>query len=181
MYAGNFGLAQGLDAAVEAAGLLGDDYRLILLGGGPHRDALGELAARVAPGRVEFRDLVQPEEAAGLMRAADALLVSLGSAPELAKFVPSKLFDCAALRRPVILAAAGEAPRIAERSGSALVTSPGDPEAMAAAVRRLRGDAALGERLADAGPALAREHLRERQVERLEEVLARAVARGRRG
>ena len=181
MYAGNFGIAQGLDTAVRAAGLLGDEYRLVLLGGGPHRDALASLAADVAPGLVEFREPVQPEQAARTMRAADALLVSLGPEPELAKFVPSKLFDCAALRRPVILAAQGEAPRIADGAGAALVVAPGDPEALAGAVRGLHADSGLGERLGEAGAALADQYLRERQIERLESVLAAAVGAGRRG
>lgn len=175
MYAGNFGLAQGLDAAVRAAGLLGEDYRLVLLGGGPERARLGELAADVAPATVEFRDPIQPEQAAAMMRAADALLVSLGAAPELAKFVPSKLFDCAALRRPVVLAASGESPRIAERAGSALVVPPGDAEALAAAVRRLRDEPELADRLAAAGAGLAEEYLRERQIERLEQILSEAA------
>ncbi len=178
MYAGNLGLAQGLDAAVEAARLLGPEFRLVLLGGGPERGRLGELAAPLPEGTVEFRDPVQPEAAAPQMRAADALLVSLGAQPELAKFLPSKLFDCAALRRPIVVAARGEAPRIAEAAGAGLVVPPGDPQALAAAVRRLRDDPALAERLGEAGAGLASAHLRERQVEHLERVLAGAAGDG---
>lgn len=179
MYAGNFGLAQGLETAIQAARLLGDGFRLVLLGGGPERARLGELASELPAGTVEFREPVQPEVAARQMRAADALLVSLGAQPELAKFVPSKLFDCAALRRPVILAAAGEAPRIAEDASAALVIAPGDPAALADAVRRLRGDSAAGERLAAAGAELASRYLRERQIEGLERILADAAGAGR--
>jgi len=113
------------------------------------------------------------------MRAADALLVSLAPQPELAKFLPSKLFDCAALARPLIVAARGEAPRVAEAAGVALVVEPGDAEALAAAVRRLRDEPELATRLAAAGPALGSEYLRERQVERMESVLAEVAATGR--
>ena len=172
MYAGNFGLAQDLEVAVEAAARLGEEFKLVLLGGGPQGDRLRELAANRAAGLVEFRDPVQPAVAAAQMRAADALLVSLGPAPELAKFVPSKLFDCCALARPVVLAAAGEAPRLAAEADAALTVAPGDPDALAAAIRRLRDEPALGARLAAAGRDLAERYLREDQIGRLERVLA---------
>ena len=177
IYAGNLGIAQGLEHAVEAQRLLGNEFRLVLLGGGPERTRLGEQAAGLPPGQVEFREPVQPEEAAGLMRAADALLVSLGEAPELAKFVPSKLFDCCALGRPVVLAARGEAPRIAASRDAALTVEPGNPQALADAVRRVRDDAELRDRLIAAGPQLAGDYLRERTVERLADVLS-SVTRG---
>ena len=172
MYAGNFGIAQGLEYAIRAAGLLGEEFRLVLMGAGPERARLAELAAELEPGSVELREPVQPEAAALIMRAADALLVSLAPRPELAKFVPSKLFDCAALRRPLIVAAVGEAPRIAEQAGAALIVAPGDPAALAAAVRRLRDEPARAQVLAEAGATLASEYLRERQIERLEQILS---------
>ena len=52
MYAGNFGIAQGLETAVRAAALLGDEFRLVLLGDGPEREQLTRLAAEAAPGQV---------------------------------------------------------------------------------------------------------------------------------
>ncbi len=177
MYAGNLGIAQGLDAAVEAARLLGPGFRLVLLGDGPERRRLGELAAELPEGSIEFRDPVQPQEAATQMRAADALLVSLGTEPALAKFVPSKLFDCCALGRPVILAAAGEAPRLAAASEAVLPVPVGDPPALADAVRRLRDDPTVAEGLAERGPLFASGYLRERQVERLERLLAEVASR----
>jgi glycosyltransferase involved in cell wall biosynthesis len=178
-YAGNVGLAQGLDAAIDAAKLLGDGFRLLIVGDGPLRERLRARSGAT----VEWRPLAPPDIAARQLRASDALLVSLGPSPTLAGFVPSKLFDCCALGRPVIVAAAGEARRLGELSGAGLCVPPGDPGALAAAVRRLRGDGALRRRLAAAGPAFARANRRERQAERmctLVEELASASRRARR-
>jgi glycosyltransferase involved in cell wall biosynthesis len=176
LYAGNLGIAQGLETAIAAAAELGGGYELTLLGSGPDRAKLEALAGRLPAGSVRFLDPVQPEEAARYMRAADALLVPLADRPELAQFVPSKLFDCAAVGRPVIVAARGEAPRIAEEAGAALVVPPGDASALAAAVRRLRDEPELSERLAAAGRALAGRYLREDQAVSLEGVLAGVAA-----
>jgi glycosyltransferase involved in cell wall biosynthesis len=168
-YAGNLGLAQGLESAIEAARMLGDGFRLLLVGEGPRRDALRELAASLPPGQVELRPPVPPAEAAVIMRASDALLVSLAAMPGLEAFVPSKLFDCCAVGRPVVLAAEGEVVRLAE--DAVLAAPPGDAESLAAAVRGLRDGGSQAEQLAARGRSFAEAHSRERGVERLEELL----------
>ena len=100
-YAGNLGIAQGLDAAIDAAGLLGDGYQLLLLVDGPVRESLEQRARMLSRGSVAFHGLVEPVVAARYLRAADALLVPLDAQPALRKYVPSKLFDCCAVGRPV--------------------------------------------------------------------------------
>lgn len=175
MFAGNVGKAQGLEAALEAARMLGEGFRLLILGDGPARAALEERARSLAGVAVEFRDQVPPTIARQHIAAADALLVSLGSDPVLASFVPSKLFDFCATGKPTVLAAAGEPERLAATSGAALAVPPGDPEALAAAIRLLRNDPALRESLGAAGRRFAQDHLREDQIDELERVLAGAA------
>jgi colanic acid biosynthesis glycosyl transferase WcaI len=174
-YGGNLGLAQGIEAAIEAAASLGDGYQLLLLGEGPMRAALERQAQQLAEGAVVFRDLVQPDAAARMLRCADALLVPLDAQPALRKFVPSKLFDCCALGVPVIVATAGETERLVTEASAGLAVPPRDPNALAEVVRLLNVDRALGERLADSGRAFAGRHLRERQVAELERLLLDAT------
>ncbi len=176
MYAGNLGIAQGLEHAVEAARLLGPEYRLVLLGSGPRREGLAALAAELPAGSVEFREPVQAAEAAGMLRAADALMVSLADQPGLEKFVPSKLFDYCALGRPVVLAAVGESPRLAAEFDAALPVPPGDPAALAEAIRSLRDDPELGRSLGAAGTRFAARFRREEGVRELERVLEAVAA-----
>jgi glycosyltransferase involved in cell wall biosynthesis len=171
-YAGNLGIAQGLEAAVEAAGALGDDFQLLLLGDGPRRTALQEMAGRLPPGRVQFRDLVPPEEAARIMRASDCLLVPLAANPELRAYVPSKLFDACAIGRPVIVATGGEPERLVSEQDAAICVPPEDSAALVEAIGKLRSDSDLTERLSRQAVAFASEHLRERGVDQLEEILA---------
>jgi glycosyltransferase involved in cell wall biosynthesis len=174
-YAGNVGLSQDLATAIEAAGLLGDGFRLLVVGDGAGRQGLEALAAGAPAGTVEFRDPVAPEEAMAVMRASDALLVSLADREALAKTVPVKLYDSAALGRPLIVAAAGEARRIAADWGAGLTVRPGDVAGLAAAVGRLRDEVDLREDLGGAGRRLAAASLREEQVGPLEDLLRRLV------
>jgi glycosyltransferase involved in cell wall biosynthesis len=171
-YAGNLGIAQGLEAAVEAAGALDDDFQLLLLGDGPRRTALEEMAGRLPPGRVQFRDLVPPEEAARIMRASDSLLVPLAANPELRAYVPSKLFDACAIGRPVIVATGGEPERLVSEQDAAICVPPEDSATLVDAIGKLRSDSDLAERLSRQAVAFASEHLRERGVDQLEEILA---------
>jgi glycosyltransferase involved in cell wall biosynthesis len=110
------------------------------------------------------------------MRASDALLVSLGEFPGLDRMVLSKLYDSCAVGRPVVVAASGETRRVAEAAGAAICVSPGDPVELAAAIRRLREDPSLRERMAAGARAFAEESSRERGVEHLEQVLLNVTA-----
>jgi colanic acid biosynthesis glycosyl transferase WcaI len=175
-YAGNVGLAQDVGTAIRAAAELGEGYRLLVVGDGPLRGEMEQLAAQVAPEGVRFTGLVSRELAGRYMRASDAVLVSLANAPGLEYAVPSKLYDCCAVGRPVIVAAAGEARRLSEKHGIALTVAPGDSTSLAAAVRHLRGNHTAGITLVEAARVFAKSHLRDTQAERLVEVLRSVVS-----
>ncbi len=177
-YAGNVGIAQGLDSALDAVASL-DGVQLQIVGEGPVLGRLRERAASLPSGKVVFRGLVTPAEAARYLRASDANLVPLGAQKALEKFVPSKLFDCCAVGRPVLLAAAGEPMRLAGEAGAAVEVQPEDAASLASAIRRLRDDPGLCAELGEKGRAFAAGYLREDQVARLGAVLEAAVA-GRR-
>jgi glycosyltransferase involved in cell wall biosynthesis len=110
----------GLETAIDAARELGEGFQLVLVGDGSRRKELERLASAVPAGQVEFLDAVPPSEAARLMQASDALLASRAPAPELDGMVLSNLYDCCAVGRPVIVAAAGETNRLAEEAGEKL-------------------------------------------------------------
>jgi len=167
-YAGNLGLAQSVDDAIEAIRRLGDGYRLEIMGDGPRRDELAALAAQLPPGAVNMRGLVEPEEAAEVLRASDALLV----AERQDKTVSAKLYDYSAVGRPIVALARGELQRIVESEGIGLRVPLGDPDALAAALKTLAGDPAIGERLVTRSRAFAADHLRGDQADRLCELVS---------
>jgi glycosyltransferase involved in cell wall biosynthesis len=178
-YSGNVGLSQDIGTALSAAELLGEQFPLLVVGDGASRASLEQAAGRLRSGAVRFTGIVPPEEAARYMRASDALLVPLAPIPALGKSIPVKLYDACAIGRPVIVAAPGEARRIAEEHGIGLSVPPGDPRALGAAVRRLRDEEGLRNRLIAAAGAFAKTHLREDTVVPLEDLLASCVRLGR--
>jgi colanic acid biosynthesis glycosyl transferase WcaI len=178
-YAGNVGVAQGLETAVDAAAVLGDEFKLLILGDGPVRRRLEERATRHDSCSVVFRDQVPEEEAIHYLRASDALLVPLAADPLLEKFVPSKLYDFCAVGRPVIVAAAGEAQRLAESGGTGIAVLPGDRDELAGVVRRLRLQCGLRCQLSRSGHAFARLCTRESSVTQLAGLIEDVAVDGR--
>lgn len=168
-YAGNLGLAQSLDVAIEAFAKLGEGFRLEIIGEGPRRAQLYEAASRLPPGSVTFRDLVEPGEAARILRAADVLLV----AERQDKTVSAKLYDYCAIGRPIVAVAQGELQRIVEREGVAVHVPLGDADRLADALLRLRNDADLRKLLTGRSRRFAESHLRDRQAGHLAELLER--------
>jgi glycosyltransferase involved in cell wall biosynthesis/peptidoglycan/xylan/chitin deacetylase (PgdA/CDA1 family) len=77
--------------------------------------------------------------------AADALLLPAGEA------TPLVLMEAMALRTPVVAARMGSIPDVVTDEVNGLLVAPDDPAGLAAAVVRLRGEAGLADRLAEAG------------------------------
>ena len=125
-YAGNLGLAQGLETAVEAAGQLGDGFRLILVGEGPRRGELSRMASP-SPGTVEIRDPVPPERAVRMLRAPTPCW-SRSHPGSTASSRPSSSTVCA-MARPVVLASAEKRRARGGGRGGGL-RSPANPGAL---------------------------------------------------
>jgi glycosyltransferase involved in cell wall biosynthesis len=139
-YVGNHGLAQGLETLVAAADLLRrhGDVRVMMVGEGPRRRALMDLARARGLSNVLFHPPVPVAEVGAFLGAADVLIVPLRSAPVFSTAMPAKLLDAWACGRPVLLGFDGEARRTLETIGGGAYAPSEDPEAIAAAVLRLR-------------------------------------------
>lgn len=178
-YAGNFGIAQGLRIILEAADRLRDEpVRFVLVGDGPVGDRLREECAGRQLRSVEFRPGVPVSEIGAFLQSCNALLVPLRDHPLLRDFVPSKLYDAMAVGRPALVAAPGEAGKLARDIGCGIEVAPEDGADLARAIMRLRDDPGLCGQLAAAGRRAAKEHARSKQIERLEQVLLDAVRQG---
>ena len=170
-FAGTHGIAQGLDKVLDAARLLEGEARFALVGDGPLKLSLVELAEEGGVNNVAFHAQVPLGEMPPLLAASDALLVPLSGHPTFRDFVPSKLIDAMAVGRPVILSAAGEAARILELAGAGVSVAPEDPEELADGVRWLQAHPAEAEEMGRRGREFARTRLRSAQARRLEELL----------
>lgn len=137
MYAGNFGEYQRLDVLVEAAIRLVDrtDIGIALVGGGVEESRLRDKVAAAGLSNVTFVP-PQPYEGMGpVLALGDVQIISLADLPLFRTTLPSKLQATLAAGRPVVAALVGDAAAAIGASGAGPVVAPGDPDALAAAIR----------------------------------------------
>ncbi len=142
LYAGSHGLANGLDAILDAAAILqakgqGHRIRFTLVGDGPQKPRLIKRAHDEQIDNVEFLDPVPKMNMHRLLSGADAFIVTLRSA-EVYRYGTSlnKIFDFLAAGRPIVFGTP-ECRNPVSESGAGLVVPPEDAPALAAAVESL--------------------------------------------
>ncbi len=143
----------GIETIVRAAKLLeaDDGIRFRLLGSGQERPAIDRLARSLRAENLEFAAPVPVERLAGEIARAELCLGIFGTTAKALRVVPNKVFEYLSVGRPVLTA---DTPAIRSAFPTEVaVVPPGDPEALAAAVRRLLRDPAELARLAAAGRA----------------------------
>jgi len=141
LYAGAHGMANHLDTAIDAARVLqldgGHAVRFRFVGDGPEKARLQDDARRSGLQNVEFADPVPKTLIYDVLSGADALLVMLKDSPVFQWGVsPNKLYDYMAAGRPVIFCVRTPTNPVSENDAGFCVP-PGDPAALADAVRRL--------------------------------------------
>ena len=157
-YLGGFAnRAKGGDLIVEALRIVvasNPGLRVTLAGPGELSDSAAELIA--AHRELTWVGWLAPEERDELMRRAEIFAM-----PSRSEGLPMALLEAMAYGMAVVATEVGGIPELIDSGIEGLLVAPGDPEALADALRSLAADPALRERLSAA--ALAR-------VERLDAV-----------
>jgi len=162
-YVGTHGLAQGLEVVVRAADLVrNSDIHFLFVGEGARRRDLMDLSAWLGVKNVTFLGAVPSEVAVDYLALADAIVVPLRKSALFDGALPSKIFEAAAMEKPIVLSASGISADLVRGYHAGLVVEPEDPAALAAAVQRLRSDTRLRESFRAGCRRLARQHDRER-------------------
>jgi glycosyltransferase involved in cell wall biosynthesis len=145
-YAGNIGYAQGIDGLLRAFAIASKDPTmsgtvLEFIGDGAVMDESIALACELGlKDQVRFLGMMPKHDALGLMRRAGTLLIPLLDSPAFQLTVPSKVFDCLSLGRPILATMRGEGQYILESTGANVVVPPGNVGALAEAFVRVHRD-----------------------------------------
>jgi glycosyltransferase involved in cell wall biosynthesis len=140
----------GIDTLIEAVARV-EHVALVIFGDGPDRAALEDLArANGLAWRVRFAGEVPPDNLPPLLKACDAFARLSRS-----EGFGNAFIEAMAAGLPVVATGVGGIVDFARDGGNALVVSPENPAAAAAAIQRLRDDGALRSKLALEGAATA--------------------------
>jgi len=154
-YVGTIGMSCGLDVALRAGRLLRergrDDVRLLLVGDGALRERLEREAREAGLSNVVFTGRLDKARMPEVLAASDACLVHLAKRELFTTVLPSKIFEAAAMSRPIVIGVAGFAAELVAEAGAGIPIEPESETELVDALLRLADDRALAARLGAAG------------------------------
>jgi glycosyltransferase involved in cell wall biosynthesis len=181
-YAGTMGWAQDMGTIIDSAALLQShqDILYLLVGDGVEKRKSQAMCQELGLKNVLWLPMqpwsVYPE----VLSASNVSLINLH--PELrTPVVPSKLLSIMAAGRPVVasLPAESDARRIITEAGCGICVDPGDGEALAVAIQKLRDDHTLVIEMGQRGRTYVETHFsREVCIGKLESIMKSLVEEG---
>ena len=123
----------------------------------------GQLEALLSdrPANVDLVPWVEYDRLPDELHRAGCALGVFGRSPKARRVIPNKAYQALACGTPLVTADTPAARELLTDGESALLVPPSDPEALVAALRRLRDDAALAKRVAAGGRAVYEEQASE--------------------
>jgi glycosyltransferase involved in cell wall biosynthesis len=174
-YVGTHGMAHGLETFIEAADQLPPRVHLLFVGDGAERSRLDALVNGRGLKNVSMIGQVSKEEIVQYWSVIDVALVPLRKSDTFLTVVPSKIFEAAAMGKPILLGVDGQARTILERFGAGLYFAPEDSSAFSAAVLSLMADEKLYSKLQEGCREMAKAFERKNLASKMLQVLQRVA------
>jgi len=146
LFAGNIGAAQGLDMLIPVGKKLQEDgvpVTFLLIGEGVEKARLQKEVKESALRNIVFLSSKKKNELQAYYEEADICLVTLKKHPLFSITIPSKLFDCMAVGKPILLGVEGEAKHIVLENGAGVAFEPENPLDLLEKIRFLLTNPAL--------------------------------------
>lgn len=161
VFAGTHGLANGLDAVLDAAAELKrrkrTDIKIVLIGGGKLKPSLMARAEREQLGNIIFLDPVNKTSLAGLMASADVGLQVLANVPAFYYGTsPNKFFDYISAGLPVLCNYPGWMSEMIESNSCGFAVPPEDAVGFVNALEQAADDRELLRAMGERGRLLAK-------------------------
>ena len=140
LYIGNIGTGQGLENILPAtAKYMGNKYRFLVIGGG---GATSKLINAIKNNNVDNIEILAPIKREKLIKyyeKADILFVHLNDIPAFQRVLPSKIFEYAALRKPIVAGLSGYSAKfILDNVPYATIFNSGDVDGCVEAIKKAK-------------------------------------------
>ena len=179
-YIGTHGMAHALDFILRSAAHLRDGHiHIVLLGDGAEKENLVALHDKLKLTNVTMLPFVAKSEVARYISVLDVALVNLKRSDTFKTVIPSKIFENAALLKPILLGVEGESKGIVEAYGAGLTFEPENQDEFIQRTEQLYRDPAGYAKLQEGCKELAldfdRKRLADRMLHTIYEVTEEAV------
>ena len=132
VYAGNLGEGQGLHKIVpQAAQLLGNKFEVLIIGDGGAKNLLQTEIEKIGINNVILKNPISRKELQKVYNCADYLFLHLNDYPAFKKVLPSKIFELATFKKPILAGVSGfSAHFINDEINNSFVFNPCDYNAL---------------------------------------------------
>ena len=158
LFVGKFIPLHGIPYIIKAAGMLEEeDVRFEIVGSGQLYDEIMELCRRLDVKHITFTDWIPYQQLADKMAQAHLCLGIFGESGKASRVIPNKVFQGLAVGMPVITGDSPASRELLTSDQSAVLVPMADPAALASAIRALKADGALREKIALGGQKIFRQ------------------------
>ena len=161
-FVGTIGMACGLQVIIESAKQLQKmghhDVHFLLVGDGASRAQLESEVQQKKLTNVTFLGRRKRQEIPGLLAISDACLIHLKDHALFRTVLPSKLFEAAAMARPLIMGVAGEASKIVENADAGICIEPENAQQLTQAILTLKSNPKQAQKWGSNGSSYVRKH-----------------------
>jgi glycosyltransferase involved in cell wall biosynthesis len=124
-YLGTHGMAHKLEFILQTAKKINNPtVHFLFIGDGAEKQYLLELSKQLELTNVTFKDTVMKQEIASHIALLDIALIPLKKSELFKSVIPSKIFESAAMEKPILLGVDGEARELVESYGAGLYFEP---------------------------------------------------------
>ena len=170
-YVGTLGMAHKIDFLIDCVKEL-DDYALMILGNGAERDNIKQKIESEGLKNIVLIDSVPKELVPEYIALQDAALVNLRKSPLFTTVIPSKIFETASMRIPILLGVDGEAREMVEEFGAGLFYEPENKAEFLERLNTLFSSKEVYEACCDGGEKLAEAYDRKRLAAEMLNIIA---------
>lgn len=175
-YIGTVGMACGLEVVFDAAGHVPENVVFVIVGDGAYREKLEAVAKSRGFSNVVFTGRQPKSSMPDWVSSSDASLVHLKKTELFTTVMPSKIFESAGCKRPIIMGVDGFAKKLVMDAKAGLDMTPEDPMSLAKCVKTLVDDPGLCRGLGEnAYNNIAKVHNRDQQAIDYEKILEKVV------
>ena len=124
-YYGTHGISHALDFIIESNHKMSDnEFHFLFVGDGAEKNSLLQLSKKYKLENITFIDTVGEESLLDYISICNIGLVNLKKNDAFVKVIPSKLFNLASMKKPILLGVDGEARKILEQYNAGVFFEP---------------------------------------------------------
>ncbi|MDR1269333.1 MAG: glycosyltransferase family 4 protein [Planctomycetaceae bacterium] len=179
-YIGTIGMAAGLEIVLNAAEQLQklnrNDIIFFLIGEGAEREILQKDAENRQLNNVIFTGMIPKNNVPEILAAIDICFVHLKKKPLFTRVLPSKIFEMAAMKKPIILGVEGFAAQLIREANAGICIEPENTNNFLEALELLVQQPELRESYGEHGQQYVlkyynRQHLAEKYIQVMESII----------